>query len=499
MAGKSMILTLSIIGKSDSAQNALGETTNSASKFKDGMAKANVAAVGTLAAIGGLAKISGEAASDLQQSAGAVESVFKGAAGEVTKLSDAAAKSVGLSKNQYNELASVLGAQLKNLGVAQDEIVGTTDGLITKGADLAATFGGTTADAVGALTSAFRGETDPIEKYGISIKQADINAKMAEMGMTGLTGEAEKQARTQALLAMITEQSADATGQFARETDSAAGAQQIATAQWENAKAALGEALLPLMVEWAGALADLAAWISENSTLVTIMVGVIGGLAAAIVVINAGMAAYNAIIAVTTALKLAENAAWLASPVTWIVVGIVAALALLVGGFVLAYNKVEWFRNGVDTMMSGVQYLFTHPLEVWQATMGAVGDGIKWVLDGIGIAIDWVIDKLGDLRDAWNNFWSFSGGGDVNAFSTFSAPPTTFAAQTVAAFSTPANVEPQAAASPLAVQRAIGATTGSSSSTAPQRVIVDVNLNNGLVSDPVKLGNEIRRALEGAL
>ena len=259
MAGKSMILTLSIIGKSDSAQNALGETTNSASKFKDGMAKANVAAVGTLAAIGGLAKISGEAASDLQQSAGAVESVFKGAAGEVTKLSDAAAKSVGLSKNQYNELASVLGAQLKNLGVAQDEIVGTTDGLITKGADLAATFGGTTADAVGALTSAFRGETDPIEKYGISIKQADINAKMAEMGMTGLTGEAEKQARTQALLAMITEQSADATGQFARETDSAAGAQQIATAQWENAKAALGEALLPLMVEWAGALADLAA------------------------------------------------------------------------------------------------------------------------------------------------------------------------------------------------------------------------------------------------
>lgn len=191
------------------------------------------------------------------------------------------------------------------------------------------------------------------------------------------------------------------------------------------------------MVEWAEALADIAEWIAENSTLVTIIVGVIGALAAAIVVINAGMAAYNAIIAVTTALKLAENAAWLASPVTWIVVGIVAALALLVGGFILAYNKVEWFRNGVDTMMSGVQYLFTHPLEVWQATMGAVGDGIKWVLDGIGIAIDWVIDKLGQLRDAWDNFWSFSGGGDTSAFSAFSAPPTTFAAQTVAAFSTP--------------------------------------------------------------
>lgn len=502
MAGKSMILTLSIIGKSDSAQKALGDTATSGEKFKAGMEKANVAAVGTLAAIGGLAKVSGDAASDLQQSAGAVESVFKGAAGEVTKLSDAAAKSVGLSKNQYNELASVLGAQLKNLGVAQDEIVGTTDGLITKGADLAATFGGTTADAVGALTSAFRGETDPIEKYGISIKQADINAKMAEMGMTGLTGEAEKQARTQALLAMITEQSADATGQFAREIDSAAGAQQIANAEWENAKAALGEALLPVMSALARELAGVAQWISENSTLVTILVGIVGGLAAAIVVINAAMATYNAIIAVTTALKLAENAAWLASPITWIVVGIVAALALLVGGFILAYNKVKWFRDGVNAFMSGVQYLFTNPLEAWKATTEAVGTAIKWVLDGIQTAIQWTIDKLYELKDAWNNFWSSSGGGNTSSFSAFgaTAPPTVFSAQSVAAFSTPATVDPQAAVSPLAVRRFAATPTGSAGgSNEVRRVIVDVNLNNGLAADPVKLGNEIRRALQGAI
>lgn len=501
MAGKSMILTLSIIGKSDSAQKALGETASSGEKFQAGMKKANVAAVATLGAIGALAKVSGDAASDLEQSAGGVESVFKGAAGEVKQLSDAAANAVGLSKNQYNELSTVLGAQLKNLGVSQDELVGQTDDLITKGADLAAMFGGTTADAVGALSALFRGERDPIEKYGVSIKQSTVNAKMAEMGLSGLTGEAKTQAETQATLALLTEQTSDAVGQFARETDSAAGSQQIATAQWENAKAALGEALLPLMVQWAEALAGIAQWISENTTLVTIIVGVIAGLAAAIVVINAAMATYNAIIAVTTALKLAENAAWLASPITWIVIAVVAALALLVGGFVLAYKKVEWFRNGVDTFMSGVKFLLTNPLEAWKLTMQAVGSWIKSILDGIGVAIDWVIDKLRELKDAWNNFWSSSNGGDTSTFSAFGAvaPPSVFSAQAQSALMAPARVEPQNTP-PLSPRFAVSASpVGGAGSNEPRRVIVDVNLNNGLAADPVKLGNEIRRALKGAI
>ena len=104
------------------------------------------------------------------------------------------------------------------------------------------------------MSSLLRGERDPIERYGVSIKQADVNARLAAMGLTGLEGEAAKAAERQATLALLTDQTSSALGQFERESDTAAGAQQRATAEWENAQAKLGEALLPTLVDLAGIL-----------------------------------------------------------------------------------------------------------------------------------------------------------------------------------------------------------------------------------------------------
>lgn len=247
-----------------------------------------------------------DAASALQQSTGAVESVFKSQADSIKALAADAADSVGLSANQYQEFASVMGSQLKNLGVAQSDLVPTTDKLITMGADLASMYGGTTADAVEALGAVFRGETDPIEKYGISIKQSDVNARLAAEGLDGLEGEARKQAETQARLAILTEQSADAQGNFARETDTAAGSAQIAAAHWENAKAALGESLLPVATLAAEKMAELAQAVGKNpDAFMKIGVAVVGATAA----LYAGLGAIKAWRA-ATAIATFVSTAW---------------------------------------------------------------------------------------------------------------------------------------------------------------------------------------------
>lgn len=535
MAGKSMILTLRLLGESSGAKAALEETTGGASKFESGMRKAGVAAAGTLGVLGGLAKVSGDAAADLEQSSGAVESVFKGAHTEVDKLAEAANRAVGLSKNEYSELASVLGAQLKNLGVSQDDLIDTTDGLITKGADLAAMFGGTTSEAVNALSAAFRGETDPIERYGISIKEAQVKAKMAEMGMSGLTGEAEKQARTQAMLALITEQSADATGQFEREINSASGSQQIANASWENAKATLGEQLLPLMSTWAQALADAAEWVQENSGLVTTLAVVLATLAAAVLAINAAMSVYSAIQAVQTAAQWANNAAWLASPVTWIVLAIVAALALLVGGFIYAYKHSESFRDGVHSVLSAIGGWFAElpglavsafnlmilpvklgidwlsklptPLEAFRTVLSNVSDWVSNAFQGIGRWVDWAVEKLRQLRDAWANM--FSGGlrNFGNVFTGYSAAATAapaaaataapaaaaaFATRSAAAFAaTPTVAAPTVAMTGIA-SRALG--FAASPAPARQPATYTINITTG-VGDPVAIGAEVRKVM----
>lgn len=184
-------------------------------------------------------------ASELEQSTGAVQSVFKAQAEDIESFAKSAVRSVGLTQAAYQKYATVVGAQLKNLGIRQAAVSGQTDDLITLGADLAAQFGGPTSQAVEALSSLLRGERDPIERYGVSIKQSDINARLAAQGLKGLTGEALRQAEIQATLAILYEQTADAQGTFFRESDSYAHQQQVLNAALEETQTKFGQILLP--------------------------------------------------------------------------------------------------------------------------------------------------------------------------------------------------------------------------------------------------------------
>lgn len=324
------LLKVQVVTDASQAVAGLDQVEKKTSNLSKGMKAAAIPAAAAGAALVKVALDAKESASNLQQSTGAVESVFADQAAAVQGYAAAAQDSVGLAKTQYQELAAVTASQLKNMGVSTDQLVGQTDDLITKGADLAATFGGTTADAVGALGALLRGEADPIERYGVSIKDADVKARMAAMGLDGLEGEAAKTARTTALLALINEQTAAATGQFSRESDQAAGAQQRAAAAAENAAAALGESLLPIQTEVSNAMASAATVISENVGLFTTLAVIIGVVAAVVLGYNAIMAVVPVVQGIATAAQWAWNAALLANPVTWVVLGIIALIAIIV-------------------------------------------------------------------------------------------------------------------------------------------------------------------------
>jgi phage-related protein len=356
MAGRSVDLLIRVVTDTKAAAADMERVGKSA----EGMSGKLKAAALPAAAIGaGVVLFANEAvksASRTQQAMGAVDSVFGASAAQVKKWSEQASTSVGLAASEYAELASVMGAQLRNMGVPMDEVAGKTDELIRMGADLAATYGGSTADAVNALGSALRGETDPIERYGIAIKQADIAARQAKDGTSKLTGEAGKQAKTAALLALATEQAGGAMGQFARETDSAAGSQQIATAQWEDAQAALGQALLPAMSKMAGVLSTVAGLIKNNSTLFMVIVGVVGAFAAAVLIANGVMSVYTAV----TTVAATATWAWL-----WPILAVIAAVALIAGGLYLLFTRNEKFRNAV--------------LKAWAAIKSATSAVVGWL------------------------------------------------------------------------------------------------------------------------
>lgn len=275
--------------------------------LKAGIAGA-VAAIGVVAAKGIGESIS--AAGDLEQSIGGAQAVFKGYAKNIDTDSKKAATSVGLSQNAFNELATTLGSTLKNKGVK--DFGKSTETLIGLGSDLSAQFGGSTKDAVDALSSALRGETDPIERYGVSMNQTAIQAEAMRLGLAKTTKDTGKitaaqlraevaqtrynkavkehgknsteaktaqaglvsaqgalskamggskveltdQQKAMAALSLISRQTKDAQGAFGRETDTLAHKQQVAAAQWDNLKAKMGGIFLPIATKVMGFISE---------------------------------------------------------------------------------------------------------------------------------------------------------------------------------------------------------------------------------------------------
>ena len=218
---------------------------DSGNGFSSGFKKLAFAAGGLFAAdqAKDFAVSSFMSAADLEQSTGAVETVFKQHSGKMLKYAQDADQALGMSENSYNELATILGTQLRNAGMK--DFAEQTNDLIGLGADFSAMFGGTASEAVEAISSALKGERDPIEKYGISLRQSAIDAKAAELGFKKVGGSYDQQAQAAATLALINEQSTDAQGAFNRELDTSSNVIQRAKAWFEDFTAAIGSKLLP--------------------------------------------------------------------------------------------------------------------------------------------------------------------------------------------------------------------------------------------------------------
>lgn len=405
-AGRSAILSVKILVDTAKAGADIDRFSGKFASIQNGLSKLAVPAAVALGAIGAFGKSAVDSASRVQQAYGGLDAVFGANAKIVRGWAQDSAQAVGLSKAEYSEFAARLGAQLKTLTGDSQVAMSGTKNLISLGADLAATFGGTTADAVDALSAALRGEADPAERYGLNLSMTAVNARLAEKGLTGLKGQALTAAKAQAVMELATEQSAGAIGQFARESDSAAGSAQIAAAKWEDTRAALGEALLPVVSAVTTMLGNLAAAMGRNSGATVAVVGAIAGLAAAILVANGALKVYNivqGVMAAKAALAAAGtwklNAALLANPIGLVVAAVVA----LIAGLVLLYQKNEAFRNFVQSAWQAIANAITTAWEWIKSTVTSVIDFLTPYIQTAGQIISTVWNSIRDAAIwAWN-------------------------------------------------------------------------------------------------
>lgn len=365
MATSTATVLVNVITQTKGAVDGLDKMSGKMGKFQGAMRSAMVPAAAAGAVLVGFGVAAGKAASDAEQAFGGVDAVFKRNADVVKRWADSAANDVGLAKDEYATLATLIGGQLKAAGLPLDEATRKTKTLISTGADLAATFGGTTKQAVEALSSAMRGEADPAEQFNLNLKEGMLNSQMladetarltkqyeqsgkgaksqaqmtelAKKSLAKMTPEAKNAARAHALLAQVEKQSADSRNMFAKEADTAANQQQKAAANWRNALIDLGAVLLPLMTKAASLLSKVAVWMQKNQSVVIALAAAIGILVIAVLAVNAALWAMSL------------------TPVTLIIAAVVVAVLALVVGLTMLYKRSETARKIMDAVWRGIK------------------------------------------------------------------------------------------------------------------------------------------------
>ena len=412
MASKKSTISVQITGDARDAIKAINQTTGEmmtlqqkTSSAVSGIASA-IGSSAIVAKIGEIGKAAIDAAANLEQSIGGVDTVFKQNASQVHQWAQSAAQDLGLSQNSYNELATVIGSQLKNAGMSMDDTASKTNELITLGADLSSMFGGTTTQAVEALSSALKGEMDPIEAYGVSLNDATLQAQAASMGIEDLYKAGDRNAKMQAILAAITAQTADATGNFAREADTAQGQQQRLNAMWENAQASLGQALLPVVTQVTQKLTEMVSWVQQNASWLTPLATVLGVVAAAIIGVNAAMSAYAAVAAIVAVAQGAVNVAFL--PVIAIIAAIAVAVIALAANWDTVKNAAgvaaQWISDRWNELCAWFQ-------GAWNGIVGffqVIWSNIQSAASSAGSAVSGAWNSaVSAVQGAWNGIVGF--------------------------------------------------------------------------------------------
>jgi len=153
----------------------------------------------------------------------------------------------------------------------------------------------------------------------------------------------------------------------------------------KETKEAVGNLITPIVEALLPALTAMGNWAEKNSTVFGIVAGAIAGLAAAILVANAAMKAWTVISTITTGLNTVLAASFTAVQVAS---GLIVFTAII-AGLILAYNKFEWFRNGVQS--------------VFRTLGDAIGlwvDVIKFQFNVLATVFKTVFNGLASL---WNN------------------------------------------------------------------------------------------------
>jgi hypothetical protein len=196
-----------------------------------------------------------DAASDLNETFTKVDQLFGTSTDSVKEWSKTTAASLGQSQQQALDAASTFAIFGRSAGLSGDDLVKFSTDFTALASDLASFNNTTPEEAIQAIGAALRGENEPIRRYGVLLDDASLKQAALKEGIISSTKEAlTPQQKVLAAQIAIYQQTTAAQGDFARTSDGLANQQRILAAQFANLQAEIGQALLPVMLQFVKAL-----------------------------------------------------------------------------------------------------------------------------------------------------------------------------------------------------------------------------------------------------
>lgn len=351
-------------------------------------------------------------ASDLNESMNAVNVVFRESATAIFKFGETASNTVGLSQAQFQQMSTVLGSALRNAGFSQDEMAEKTISLTKRASDMASVFNTDVSDALAAIQAALRGEVDPIERYGVGLNAAAVEAEAAALGFKKVEGELTQQGKAAARLSLIIKQTDQVQGDFVNTSDQFANSLRTLKADLADSAAKIGTAFLPALTK---AISSLTPMIEQIATAFTslsqgqqemigkalIAAAALGPLIAAFGYVTSGVVSlFKSFAFARGAFTVLSGGAFgLAGSLT----AVRAALAAATGPIGLVVGAVVALASAISTNAGGIRdTLIKIGSEIAQFWADAVAS-INEILREFNLDVSEVLDLM---RQQWDNFWA---------------------------------------------------------------------------------------------
>lgn len=202
-----------------------------------------------------------ELASSLREVQNVVDVTFGAGASEVDRWAKAAKDAFGMSELKAKQFTGTMGAMLKSMGLADDQVVEMSTDLSGLAGDIASFYNLDLDTAFEKIRSGISGETEPLKQLGINMSVVNLEAYAMSQGITksydAMTQAEQAMLRYNYLLSVT----ADAQGDFSRTSDGYANQLRLFEENLNSIKTSIGNTLidaataaLTMMNDWMGSV-----------------------------------------------------------------------------------------------------------------------------------------------------------------------------------------------------------------------------------------------------